>query len=38
MELVLRRVARDFGSVAGWLELNGWTADDQAGLEAKLLG
>lgn len=38
MKLVLDRVARDYGSVTRWLQDNGWTPDDQAALEAKLLG
>lgn len=37
MELVLSRICRDFGSVNGWLEANGWMPDDQRAMEAKLL-
>lgn len=37
MELVLAGLDERFGGVQAWLAANGWTADDQARLEARLL-
>ncbi len=37
MEVLLELVQDELGGLGNWLDRNGWTGDDQAGLESRLL-